>query len=233
MPTSNSYDWNATRGEIIKAAYRKIGALGDWEDPTTAQTTAAVLALQALVKAWQADGMPVWVIKEQAIPTSALASGEVTVGLGQTFNVAKPLKVIQAFLRRDQTEIPLKIENRQNFNFLTNHGITGTPTIIYYQPFIDYGVLSCYPKPDPVTQTTTSIRIHYQAMYEDMDSDSNNLGFPSEWVEAVIYGLAVRLAPEYSLSINERQQLKMEAKEIKDTALGFGTEEGSLFIQPG
>jgi hypothetical protein len=66
-----------------------------------------------------------------------------------------------------------------------------------------------------------------------MDSDSNDLSLPPEWTEAVIYGLAVRLAPEYGLSINERQQLKMEAKEFKDTALGFGTEEGSLYIQPG
>jgi hypothetical protein len=70
-------------------------------------------------------------------------------------------------------------------------------------------------------------------MFEDMDTDSNDLGFPVEWTEAVIYGLAVRLAPEYGLSINERQQLKMEAKEFKDVALSFGTEEGSLFLQPG
>ena len=70
-------------------------------------------------------------------------------------------------------------------------------------------------------------------MFEDMDSDSNDLSLPPEWTEAVIYGLAVRLAPEYGLSINERQQLKMEAKEAKDLALSFGTEEGSLYIQPG
>jgi hypothetical protein len=233
MATSGSYDWQATRADIIKTALRKCGALGDWESPTTEQTTAAALALQMLVKAWQSQGMPVWVIKEQAIPSTNLAGGTVNIGVGQTINVAKPLKVLQAFLRRDDLDTPLDIWDRWNFNTLVNHGIEGTPTILYYQPLLNYGTLFCYPLPDAATQTDTSVVIHYQAMFEDMDSDSNDLAFPPEWTKAVTYQLAVDLAPEYGLSINERQQLKMEAKEIKEEALSFGTEEGSFFIQPG
>lgn len=233
MATSGSYDWQATRADIIKSALRKAGALGDWETPTAEQTAAAALALQALIKAYQADGMPVWVIKEQSIASSALSGGSVNIGLGQTVNIAKPLKVFQAFLRRDDIDTPIQVWDRQNYNTLTNHALTGTPNIIYYQPLLTYGVLKCYPRPDATAQADTSIVIHYQAMYEDMDSDSNDLGMPPEWTEAIIYALAVRLASEYGLSINERQQLKMEAKELKDTALGFGTEEGSFYIQPG
>lgn len=233
MATSGSYDWQATRADIIKSALRKAGALGDWESPTSEQTTAAALALQMLVKAWQVQGMPVWVIKEQSIPSTNLAGGTVNIGLGQTINVAKPLKVLQAFLRRDDLDTPLDIWDRWNYNTLVNHSIEGTPTIIYYQPLLTYGTLHCYPLPDAATQTATSVVIHYQAMFEDMDSDSNDLSFPPEWTKAVTYQLAVDLAPEYGLSINERQQLKMEAKEFKEEALSFGTEEGSLFIQPG
>jgi hypothetical protein len=233
MPTSNSYDWSATRADIIQGALRKIGALGDWETPTNEQVTVSAAALQALIKAWQADGMQVWVMKEQTIGSTNLASGSVNIGIGQTVNIAKPLKVTQAFLRRGDIDTPLDIWDRHNYNTLINHGITGTPTIVYYQPLVDYGVLKCYPRPDAATQAATSVVIHYQAMYDDMDSDSNTLALPPEWTEAVIYGLAVRLAPEYGLSINERQQLKLEAREFKEIALGFGTEEGSLYIQPG
>ena len=233
MPTSSSYDWKATRADIITSALRKIGALGDWETPTTEQIAVGASALQALVKAWQADGMPLWVIKEEVIPCTALATGKVNIGLGQFIPVAKPLRVLQAFLRRGDIDAPVSYYDKQSFNNLTNHGATGTPNIVTYQPLLDYGVLQCYPRPDAITQASTSLVIFYQAMFEDMDSQTNDLAFPSEWVEAVIYGLAVRLAPEYGLSINERQQLKMDAKEFKDVALGFGTEEGSLYIQPG
>lgn len=233
MATSNSYDWKATRADIITGALRKIGALGDWETASNEKITAGAAALQPLIKAWQADGMPVWTIKEQVIGSTNLASGAVNIGLGQTVNIAKPLKVTQAMLRRGDIDSPLDIWDRHNYNTLVNHAITGTPTIVYYQPLLDYGVLKCYPRPDAATQAATSVVITYQAMFEDMDSDSNDLSLPPEWTEAVIYGLAVRLAPEYGLSINERQQLKMEAKEAKDLALSFGTEEGSLYIQPG
>ena len=189
--------------------------------------------MQALVKAFQADGMPVWVMKEQAIPSTNLSSGQVNIGIGQTININKPLKVTQAFLRRSDVDSPLVIYDRHNFMALTNKALTGTPTIVYYQPLLSHGVLKCYPRPDASTQAATSVIIHYQGTYEDMDSDSNDLSFPPEWAEAIIYELAVRLSSEYGLSINERQQLKMEAKEIRDRALSFGTEEGSLFIQPG
>ena len=232
MSTSNSYNFSATRATIIKTALRKCGALGDWEEPTAEQTSVGTTALNMLIKAWSADGMPLWVIKELSIPCSSLSTGTVNVGSGQTVDSPKPLKVLQAFLRRGSLSIPLQYWDRQNFNMLTNHSITGQPNIVTYQPVTNYGVLQCYPKPDTAAQSEASIVIYYQAMFEDMDSDANELAFPAEWIEAVTYGLAVRLAPEYGLSINERQQLKIEAKEIKDLALGFGTEEGSLFIQP-
>lgn len=233
MATSNSYDWQATRADIITSALRKVGALGDWEVPSNEQITLCGFSLQAVVKAWQADGMPVWVIKEQAIGCTNLAGGTVTIGAGQTINVAKPLKVFQAFLRRGDVDTPISIWDRVSFNSLTNHALTGTPNIVYYQPMLNSGVLKCYPRPDAATQTATSIVINYQAMFEDMDSQSDDLGFPAEYTQAIIYALAVSIAPEYGLSINERQQLKMEAKEHRDIALGFGTEEGSLYLQPG
>lgn len=233
MATSNSYDWQATRSDIIKAALRKIGALGDWEDPTENQITVAAAAFQPLVKAWQAHGMPVWAIKEQGIACSFLADGSVEIGIGAEVNVAKPLKVFQAFLRRADKDMPVQVYDRTNFNSLTNKTITGIPNIIYYQPLVNTGILRCYPRPDADTQANGTMIIHYQAMYEDMDTQSDDLGFPSEWSKAVIYQLAVDLAPEYGLSINERQLLKAEAKEAKDDALSFGTEEGSLFLQPG
>lgn len=233
MATSNSYDWKANRLEIIETALRKVGALGDWESATSEQVSKVAFALNALIKHLQTMGMPVWVIKSLEFDTSDLVTGTVNIGLGQTVDVAKPLKVFQAFLKRDDLERPLAVWDRTNFNSLTNKGIEGTPTLVYYQPMTNYGTLHIYPLPDSDVQANTTTIIHYQAMFEDMDSNTDDLAFPAEWVDAVIYQLAVRIAPEYGLSINERQQLKMEAKEILNEALGFGTEEGSLFIQPG
>jgi hypothetical protein len=234
MPISSSYNYVATRADVITSALRKIGALGDWESPTTEQTTVATAALQNLVKAEQAQGMPVWNIKTRVIPFSSISTTSgCTIGIGQTIAIAKPLKVIMAYAREDNIDTPLAIYTRQNFYNLTNHSITGNPNVIYYQPERDFGTLYCYPLPDSYTTTNVDCVIHYHAMFSDMDATGDELDFPPEWTESIIYSLAVRLAPEYGLSINERQQLKMEAKEIREQALSFGTEEGSIFLQPG
>ena len=58
------------------------------------------------------------------------------------------------------------------------------------------------------------------------------MDFPRYWYEAVIYGLASRLSREYGIPVQDRQELKQEAEMFHQQALSFGTEEGSLYLQP-
>ena len=88
MATSGSTDYSQTRDDIIKRALRLIGALAQGESPTTDQVTEAAVALNGLVKAWEADGMPLWAIKERTITLQATTNT-------YTLTTPKPLKVIQ------------------------------------------------------------------------------------------------------------------------------------------
>ena len=80
--------------------------------------------------------------------------------------------------------------------------------------------------------TEYDIYIRYQAPYEDFDSGTNEPDFPQEWFQALIYGLAYVLAPEYGVPLEERQALMNDMRMVKIEALSAGAEEGSLFIQP-
>jgi succinyl-CoA synthetase beta subunit len=60
----------------------------------------------------------------------------------------------------------------------------------------------------------------------------DNLDFPEYWMEAVIYGLAHRLSPEYGIPLQDRQTLAAEAKRFLDDALEYSPEDTSLFFQP-
>lgn len=66
--------------------------------------------------------------------------------------------------------------------------------------------------------------------YEDFDTATDEPDFPQEWYEALKYGLATRLAGEYGITTEDRNALRAEAQKIKDEALGFGTEEGSIWF---
>jgi len=96
MSTSGSTDFSVTRDDIIKRALRLLGVLAQGETPTTDQVTEAASALNGLVKAWQADGMPLWAIKSYNVPLTATVASY-RIGVGQTIATPKPLKITQAY----------------------------------------------------------------------------------------------------------------------------------------
>jgi hypothetical protein len=225
MATSGSTDFNVTRDQVIAGALRLCGALGQGETPTATQVSEAAEALNMLVKAWQADGMPLWVIKNY---TLTLVSGTNTYTISP-----KLLKVIQAFNHNTQTniDIPMRIVTRQEYNVLGNKTSTGNPIQVFSSPELTNTVIKVFPTPDSTSASQNQIVLVYQKQFDDLDSASDNLEFPNEWFEAVKYGLATRMAGEYGVSLDDRRQLLNEANMIKQEALSFGTEEGSFFFQ--
>ena len=233
MALSGSYDWTLTRAQVIAGALRKLGVLPSGGTPSTAQTNDGAEALNALVKAFHADGMPVWAITSTTFPvTSGTAS--YTIGPALTVNVAAaPLKVLQAFRTpTGEAEVELNVENRYDFNGLTSTA-TGVPVTVYYQPVLTAGVASgivkLWPAPD---DSTTTITLHYQRPFDDMDAADNNFDFPSYWMQALIYNLAWALAPEYGIPPTDRGLLQKEALYWKAEALSYGSEEGSVSFTP-
>jgi hypothetical protein len=239
MPTSNSYSYTTTRDQIISAAFRKIGVLGDYESIDSQRLNAGISALNPMIKAYHSQGMPLWTITEQIIPMSFWTTAvSVSIGPGQAVNQSfAPLKIIQAFRRDDitptaPTDVDLLIETRQNYSTRSNKLSRGTPTSLSYLPFAGTGALFLWPLPDLYWQTNGKLYLRFQRPFQDFVNSTDEPDFPVEWHEALIYNLAVRLASEYGVSPTDRGILKSEAKEALENALSFGTEEGSLFIQP-
>lgn len=232
MTTSSSTNYSVTANTIINGALRVIGATAQGETPTATQTSEALEALNMMVKAYQADGMPLWAIKQYTV-TLTNAAATYNIGEGQTVNTPKPLKVMQAFLHNTSTslDIPMRVVTRQEYNMLGNKTTSGQPIQVFYEPLNTYGVLHVFPVPDTTVAADRNIVIVYQRPYEDMDAVGDTFDFPQEWYDALKFGLADRLASEYGCAIQEKQDIKARAKELKMEALGFGTEEGSLFFQ--
>lgn len=206
---------------MITGALRKLVVIPSGGTPSTAQVSDASDALNALVKAFQADGMPLWKIKEQTF-TTAIGTANYTVGPAQTINIPKPLKI----LRADRDNIIMNVYTRYDFKDLPVS--TGTPINFYYQPGRNTGVISLWPTPDAVTE----IVFQYHSPYEDMDNSTDDFDFPSEWIMALIYNLAWVLSPEFGIPINDRGAIMKEAQYWHDYALSMGNEEGSITFQP-
>jgi hypothetical protein len=74
--------------------------------------------------------------------------------------------------------------------------------------------------------------IRFQHPFDDMDADANNLSFPSAWLEAIVYGLALRLTDEYQVPDNVYKRIMNAASTTWLKAEEATTEGTSIYIQP-
>ena len=233
MPTSGDTTWQLNRDQIIAAALRKVG-FAEGETPNATQLTNGAEALNALIQSFRADGMPVWAMKTFSFSVTA-GTQNYEIGVGQTVNTPMPMKLMQAI--RVETvggvRVPLNIYTQYDFNLLSNFtNTTGTPVQVYYQPKATSGTLRLWPIPDAAFASGNTIEITYQRPFEDFDAAANEPDFPSYWTRAIIYGLAAELAPEYGLPLQDRGYLEKKAADLKEYALSYGTEEGSIRFMP-
>lgn len=154
-----------------------------------------------------------------------------------TNRINKPLRVLSA--RRisgidsgstsTQTEIPLvRLSNQEYFELpaKTNNGLTNH---FYYRPNRDNGSLFLWPRPD---DPENYIRFTYERLIEDMDATTDNLDFPQEWLEAVTYQLAVRLAIPFGREQKAGMLLVPIAAELLQELKNWDAEVSQIQFMP-
>jgi hypothetical protein len=229
MSTSGTTTWKLNRDAVISAALRKLSVLSGGSTPETYQVTNATEALNAMIKTFQADGMPVWATKSYTF-TTIIDQAAYQIGTGQALDTPAPLKVLQAWRNQSpqSSNVPMNVVPDYNYNIYPLNNSSGTPVNLYYQPQNQVGTINLWPKP---ADALTTITLRYQRPFEDMTSSTDDFDFPSYWTEALIFGLADRLSGEYGIPLQDRQLLTQQAERFHQNALSFGQEEGSVFFQ--
>lgn len=233
MPTSGSYDFNLNRDQVIKGALRKLGVIGEGQTPTATQISDAAESLNILVKAWEADGLPLWCIKTVSFPLVA-GTNIYSIGPGQTINTQEPLKVYQGWYRdtTSNVDVPLVQLAQQQYNTLSAKSQTGAVTQFYYERLNGVGNVYTYLTPDATFAATKQIYLLFQRPFQDFDGSTDLPDFPQEWLRALVWGLAAELAFDNGYPTKDREELFIMAEKFKDEALGFTQEESSLWLQP-
>jgi len=207
--------------------------LDEDSDPSSSQLAGASRVLNKMTKAWQAYGLQLWKIKQASI-TPVASTYQYTIGTSGAVSMNRPLRIIEAYRRETSTVVDVSLTKmtREEYFDLSDKDTTGTPVNYYYDPKLINGVLHVWPAPDSTFASNYTIEILYQDPLEDFDASADEADFPQEWLEAVTYGLAIRLAPGTGIGIMERRELKKEANEALALALSFDVEDGSVFFQP-
>jgi hypothetical protein len=224
MATSGNTSWELNRNELITRAFAKIGIPGEDNSLSTAQISDGAEALNSVIALAQTDGMPLWKRTTQSVTPSTTS---------QVYTLSNAVKVAAVYILDDGgVQYPLIEKSLYDFMYLPQDAI-GLPVHWTWQPSIQGSTVSIWPlTSDSTTVSQKTLNIVYQKEFDGFTSSTETLDFPAYWTLAIVYKVAVLLAPEYGVPLQDRQQLKAEAKEYWDDATGYGDEDGSLYIQP-
>ena len=223
MTTSSTTSWELTRNEIIDGALRKCQVLAKGQTPSTEDYEDCAEALNSLLQTLATKGMPLWKRTTQSITPTATTD----------YTVSNVWKIVQVVLSDTSggTQIELQPKSLYDYNRLPT-GTTGLPTQFCVLPGLENATLRVWPTPDSGTIANKTIKVVYQKEFFSFNSSTDTPDFPAYWTDAIIYTLAVRIAPEYGVPLPDRQVLAKEAKEYVDAAQGYGDEDGSFYFIP-
>lgn len=229
MATSGTTTLQLTRDQLIEAALRKLGVLAKGQTPDTEDYTNGAQALNALFAELRGVGMPMWTRKTYSFsPTAAVST--YNIGVSQTLNTPYPLDLMQAYRTESTTNVDMMIMTDYDFNRLSTSS-SGMPVHVTYQAKVNLGVLKLWPTPDSGAAAST-ITLVYHRPLEYFTASADTMDVPEDWYLAVIYKLAVLLAPEWGVPLEDRQSLGKEADKFVDTAKNNTQDVVSIYFQP-
>lgn len=116
-----------------------------------------------------------------------------------TTQMTRPLSVTSVRLRDNNGfDKPIWLKPRNDYMMIPQKGIAGDPVVAFYDPDLPNGRLFLWPTPNDVSKR---INLTYLRPINDLVNPSDNFDFPDEWLEALTYNLAVRIAPAFGFNL--------------------------------
>jgi hypothetical protein len=161
--------------------------------------------------------------------TGAAASGNTVVSY--TTKIQRPLRLLAARVMNlvDLVEIPMTEIRHEEYQAQPVKGTDSNPSVFYYDKQLSSGSLKIYPEANTVK---TVINFTYHEPIQDFTASTDEADFPVEWLNPLIWGLALDMAPYFSVSADDIALLGQAAIDKINKAKEWNNEEASLIMTP-
>jgi hypothetical protein len=184
----------ATVNNIVTRALRICGI----RDTSNATLMAEGLeAFNTMISSWE-EMLQYAPIEEDALTLTA-GTESYTIGSGGDIDATRPMRPISAFIRdSDSYDHPVEvILSKREYDEIYDKDISGRPDALYYAAEYPLGILYLNKAPD----AAESLYISSYKPFTAYDNLTDTLLMPLEYEKALIYNLAVDLAPEYNVQL--------------------------------
>ena len=200
----------ATAQDIIKGAMQKLGLVRKGETIDGDEGADGLVALNDMLASWSNESL-LAVARVRENFTLTVGVGSYTIGTSQTFNTARPIHIVSAFIREGDLDYPLEIIPDEKYAEIGDKSDTSNiPAVLNYDNGYANGTIRLAPVPSVANQ----LHIFSEKQITAVSALSSTVDFPPGWSEAMKWNLAMRLAPEYGVPVTE------EIKYFADQSLG-------------
>jgi hypothetical protein len=211
---------------LLNSAAKKIGVIARGEELTADESADALLALQVMLRSWSAEKINVFASVHET-HTLIGSTGSYTWGVGGEINTLRPNKVLGASIT-DSSNVTYSVNiisegEYRNISSKTTESRSYSLFPTYSFPYI---TIYLYPVPN-AAETLNLESLKPFAETGSFAATSDTIQIPVYYEEAVLYGLAIRLAPEFGASIPIEV-----AKIASDSYDRLTTLNASNFIEP-
>ncbi len=178
--------------QIIEAALRKIGAIGQGRATTAGEAADALLDLNSMIAEWSADDLVVPFRTREELTLTA-GTNPHTIGSGGTLNTAQPMDIHSMVVVSSGSDYPLGSMQLDDYDAIPDKTTQSLPARYYFERGATLGRIYF----DWVPAEAYTLRLTSLKPVTGFAALTTEDSFPDEYDTALVFNLAVRLAPEY------------------------------------
>lgn len=221
--------------DLLSFTFRQSGIISDGEAPSFRQTNDAWTILNNMLATWNRQR---WLVYNE-VTFNYLSDGNesFTIGPGASLNVVRPNKIESAYFTPTSTQQGANgpvdyqlqiIAARETYNLITMKEIGTWPSYLFYDSAYPLGNVYVWPIPQAGAYT---IHLTVQNTLTGYGSLFDTLNLPPEYTDALVWNIAARLRPLYSMDPDPA--ITTLAQRGLDVVRGSNMQIPSMLPMPG
>lgn len=189
--------------DIITGAAKKIGVVFKSETLDADEANDGLTALNDMLDTWSNDNLTTFAYILENFPLTGAAS--YSIGMGGAFNTSRPINIVTAVVKIGSIDYDLTPITEEQYQLdIADKSITcPIPAFITYDNGYPLGTIKMYAVPS----AGGTLYLQCNKPLATLSSLTAAVDLPPGWKRALIYNLAIELAPEYGLEVPATVQL--------------------------
>lgn len=190
-----------TGRDLVTASLRLIGAAAPGESLDATEADDALNALNRMISSWSTESLIIYTRTRESVAMTP-STATYTMGASGTYSSTRAQKIVHALVR-DETvspaaEYPVKILSLEEWAGITQKGATAEyPHSLYHDGGFTQDTVTVYPVPT----VAHKLVLYSEKPLSSISTLDTSVSLPPGYEEALIYNLALRLAPEYGRAV--------------------------------